>query len=560
MYGPPVRLIVVLALAWAWAGTSVFAQQTVRPDVDPGQVQKRIPIPAAPEKPLPALQLPSPGPPRAPSVDMRFVLAGVTIDGAAAIDATALTPLYEEFLAREIDLADVERILGRITARYRDAGFFLSRALAGPQALDQGVLRVTVVEGYVRQVLLRGARPGDEERLARFFADVTRSRPLRLATVERALLIANDLPGVHLSARLEPVDENAGAYDLVLAVEYQRLAGFASLDNRGTESLGPWQAQLSGSLNSLIGAFDRLQLTFFTTANRPSELRSTEVLYETPVGSAGTRLSVSVARTDLKPGGSLAPQAIDGSAMRYTARTTHPLIRSRDQSFWLAGTFEALDSSESENHEQLFDDRLRVLRASANYAVNDGSNANLAYIEASQGLSALGASRAGAANLSRSNGRADFSKVVASLTRQQTLSDHWGLQMALGGQKAAQPLLLPEQFALGGARFGRAYDPAEITGDDAVAGSLELRYGRFVESRFLRSYQLYAFYDVGAVWNQDVSDGTQRQSLASAGAGIRLALPQDFAASLEIAKALTRRVAAEGDKPVRVFVSVSASF
>jgi hemolysin activation/secretion protein len=121
-------------------------------------------------------------------------------------------------------------------------------------------------------------------------------------------------------------------------------------------------------------------------------------------------------------------------------------------------------------------------------------------------------------------------------------------------------LLLPEQFALGGARFGRAYDPAEITGDDAVAGSLELRYGRFVESRFLRSYQLYAFYDVGAVWNQDVSDGTQRQSLASAGGGIRLALPQDFAASLEIAKALTRRVAAEGDKPVRVFVSVSASF
>jgi hemolysin activation/secretion protein len=101
--------------------------------------------------------------------------------------------------------------------------------------------------------------------------------------------------------------------------------------------------------------------TFFTTANRPSELRSTEVLYETPVGSAGTRLSVSVARTDLKPGGSLAPQAIDGSAMRYTARITHPLIRSRDQSFWLAGTFEVLDSSESENHEQLFDDSLAGL-------------------------------------------------------------------------------------------------------------------------------------------------------------------------------------------------------
>jgi hemolysin activation/secretion protein len=303
-----------------------------------------------------------------------------------------------------------------------------------------------------------------------------------------------------------------------------------------------------------------LQLSLFTTADRPSELVSTELLYDAPVDSSGTRLALSVARTDLKPGGSLGPQMIDGTAMRYTARVSHPLIRGRDQSLWLGAVFDALDSAESENGAQLFDDRLRVLRVTANYTVNDGRNANFAYVEASQGLSVLGASRGGGANLSRSNGRADFTKVAASLTRQQTLSEHWSFQTALSGQKAAQPLLLPEQFALGGTRFGRAYDPAEITGDDAVAGSLELRYGRSVDSRLLRSYQLYAFYDVGAVWNQDVSDGTQRQSLASAGAGIRGTLPQNVAASLEIAKALTRRVAAEGDKPVRVFISLSASF
>jgi hemolysin activation/secretion protein len=561
MIAPPARLIVLAALAWSLPNTFVCAQQTIRPEIDPGQVQKRIPLPVAPERPPPTLQLPPPAPasPTA-GAQAHFVLAGVVIDGATAVDETALTPLYEEYLAREIDLADVERILHRITARYRAAGFFLSRALARPQALDQGVLHITVDEGYVRQVLLRGARPGDEERLARFFTEVTHCRPLRLTTVERALLVANDLSGVHLTARLEPVDDVAGAYDLVLGVEYHRIAGFASFDNRGTESLGPWQAQLSGSISSLISAFDRLQLSFFTTANRPSELVSTELLYDTPVNSSGTRLALSVARTDLKPGGSLAPQAIDGTAMRYTARVTHPLIRGRDQSLWLGAVFDALDSTESENGGPLFDDHLRVLRATANYTVNDGGNANDAYVEASQGLSVLGASRAGAAGLSRGNGRADFTKVAASLTRQQTLGEQWSLQMALAGQKAAQPLLLPEQFALGGTRFGRAYDPAEITGDDAVAGSLELRYGRFVESRLLRSYQIYAFYDVGAVWNQDVGDGTQRQSLASVGGGMRLALPQNVAAGLEIAKALTRRVGAEGDKPVRVFISLSASF
>jgi hemolysin activation/secretion protein len=51
-----------------------------------------------------------------------------------------------------------------------------------------------------------------------------------------------------------------------------------------------------------------------------------------------------------------------------------------------------------------------------------------------------------------------------------------------GGQQAAQPSRLPERLALGGTRFGRAHDPAEITGDDAVASSLELRSGCFVEN------------------------------------------------------------------------------
>jgi hemolysin activation/secretion protein len=57
-----------------------------------------------------------------------------------------------------------------------------------------------------------------------------------------------------------------------------------------------------------------------------------------------------------------------------------------------------------------------------------------------------------------------------------------------------------------------------------------------------------------------VSDATRRQSLASAGGGFRFFLPRDLVAALEIARPLTRIVAAEGNKPVRVLVNLSASF
>jgi hemolysin activation/secretion protein len=201
-----------------------------------------------------------------------------------------------------------------------------------------------------------------------------------------------------------------------------------------------------------------------------------------------------------------------------------------------------------------------VLRAALDYARGDGLGITQLYGEASQGLPILGASRADSALLSRSNGHADFTKLAVTATRQQALGGDWSALIGLAGQKASVPLLVSEQFPLGGARFGRAYDPAEIAGDDGIAGSLELRFGRSPQRRWLRSYQIYGFYDLGAVWNMGVSDATRRQSLASAGGGFRLFLPHDVVATLEIARPLTRIVAAEGDKPVRVLTSVSASF
>lgn len=89
---------------------------------------------------------------------------------------------------------------------------------------------------------------------------------------------------------------------------------------------------------------------------------------------------------------------------------------------------------------------------------------------------------------------------------------------------------------------------------------MELRYGGTIENTVIRGYQLYGFYDLGTIWNQGVSDPTHRQSLASAGGGIRLALSHNLSFSVEIAKPLTRPVAAEGGKPVRVFASLSAGF
>jgi len=560
---PTWRALAAIAFVGALACHAVNAQTPIQPQTNPGQVQKRIPQPGEIIRPLPELGVPAPAPaPTAPELPLRFVLTGVVIDGATAIKADALAPAYEDYLAREIGSAEIQKILDKITAQYRDAGYFLSRAIAPPQPLGLGILHIKVIEGYVRRVVFPDLDAEREARFAGYFTRVVAEHPLKLATLERALLVVNDIPGLHIDPRLEAVKDDPAAYDLSISVTRERLSGFASLDNRGTDSLGPWQTQLSGGINSTLLAFDRLQLSVFDSINHPNELLSTELLYDAPLDHSGTRLTLSVARTHLLPGGKLAPLDVHATAMRYAAQITYPLLRTRAQSLWLAGGFDLLDSTERSADTPLFDDHLRVLRGSFNYVGNDDAgNSNLARFQLSQGLGFLGASSAGAPDLSRSNGRADFTKLEGSLTREQIIVQNWGAQFAVAGQKSFEPLLIAEQFPLGGASFGRGYDPAEIAGDDALAGSVELRYGRPLANPVIRSYQFYGFYDIGMIWNVDAENLTPgRQSLASVGVGLRLALERNISASLEIAKPLTRLVAAENGKPVRVFVSVAAPF
>lgn len=557
-------------LRWLWIAAALapglcsalpaFAQRATRPEVNPGQVQRRIPEPSEPERPPASLTLP-PTKPVAPQVAVRFVLAGVVIDGASVFDVAAFAPLYEEFLAREIGLGDVEMILRRITDKYRESGYFLSHAIAEPQALESGILRIAVIEGGVQRVSFPKLGEREAEQLRRYAAPVLAERPLRLATLERAILLINDLPDLHVAPGLQPIDERAGNYELVLTIDQSRFSGIVALDNRGTRSLGPAEAQAVGGVDSVLTAFDRLSLNFFTIPNQPRELLSEQLGYDLPLGSAGTRATLVFARTDLHPQGNLASLALSGDATRFGAGINHPVLRQREQSLWLGGTFDVLQSEQSEQGVRLFDDQLRVLRMHGLYLAEDRwDGSNSLSLEASQGLDGLGSSQPGSIDLSRSNGRPDFTKIAGTAIRQQHLIGGWYLRFSAAGQKSAQPLLISEQFALGGPQFGRAYDPGEIAGDDGAAGSTELRYVSVIENSIIQSYEIYAFYDIGMIWNMGVSDVTSRQSLASAGGGVRLALRHNLNFSLEIADPLTRTVAAEGGKPVRVFASISLGF
>jgi hemolysin activation/secretion protein len=293
---------VAAALGWLGAVVTVSAE-TVPPSVDPGRVPGRFEPPRRPgvDTRIDVPQIPTAVPPER-ARQIRFVLRGVTITGSSVYTAEQLSQHYRSLIGREVSLLEIYGVANQITARYRNDGYVLSQTFVPQQQIRDGVVQIQVVEGRINRVIIR-----DEGKLSsynyflRYAERLKGSQPVTQRELERYLLLLNDFPGMRVSGVLAPSDQ-PGAADLILEVTYKRIDAYATLDNRGSRFLGPYQAEFSGAVNGVVDTGDRVLYRYVVSLFQPRELQFHELRYQTPIFEHGTILEVwgNYART--RPG------------------------------------------------------------------------------------------------------------------------------------------------------------------------------------------------------------------------------------------------------------------
>jgi hemolysin activation/secretion protein len=556
------RLSVGLALC---VSISAAANAQIVPGpANPGRIEQRFqPAP----KPQSAPEITIPGPqavlPPDRAAQIHFQLKSVVIDGATVFQATAFAHLYAPLLGREISLLDAYKLRDAITAKYRAAGYILSQAIIPPQNVADGMVHIQVVEGYIANVIIEG-KPRDPRHLIKAMAErIKRYRPLRERDLERYILLISDLPGVTVNTVLKPSPDQPGAADLVVIVTQRLLSGSADADNRGSRAIGPEEFSAGVNLNSALGLDEQTSILLATTA-RTRELHYISLHHEEILNPEGWRLDLSGSYSDSKPGGALSALDSQGKGTILSALLTDPILRSRSQSLKLGLGFTLMNTTTDLLGARFADDRVRFATLNATYDFADtvfGAPAsNLAQGEIDHGFSGLGASKDGSPDLSRANGRSDFTLISGQATRVQSLIPRVSVAFAIAGQYAFDPLLSSQQFGLGSRRFGRGYEPSELTGDSGAALSIEPRYDPPL-NLLVRQPELYAFYEVGEVWQKSPLVGQPKDaSLASAGLGFRFQLGSQLFADFELAKPLTRDIASRGNKDIRPIFDISTTF
>jgi hemolysin activation/secretion protein len=440
-----------------------------------------------------------------------------------------------------VPVSAIEAARAAILNLYREEGFVFTAVDAVVER--DGRVRILVSEGHIVEVRLDGDIGPAGTQVLRFLNRLTETRPIDVATLERQLLLAQNIPGITIRTVLRPAGTAPGALSLTAQVSRRPFGAFVTADNRGFRLTGPQQGLASVQFNSFTEFGERTELLLFYAAGKTQLFG--QAATELFLGGSGLRLRAYAGHGASTPSDQLRALGYEDETTVAGLALAYPLIRRRQQTLVLSGLFDLIESEirvdDLAGQETVLSrDSLRVLRLGADWALFDlllGDTrpaVNTVTLCGSQGLSGLGASRSGSGELSRANAQVDFTKLAFELTRIQALFSPWpdatlSLQATLAGQWTDDVLPQAEKFYLGGARLGRGFYAGEVTGDRALAGTLELQLAmRWEAPVFGRSVRVdpmvYAFYDRARTWENQRQDPDRR--LSSAGLGLRMALTE----------------------------------
>jgi hemolysin activation/secretion protein len=477
--------------------------------------------------------------------EVHFKLTDIKITGAVSIPAAHFRPLFDGLMGKDITLGDILDVADKIEAEYRARGYLLVRAYVPPQRVRDGVFTINVVEGFLSNVAVQGGDDDVRAQIRNYLAPATQARPLTLSSMERGLLLTNDIPGVSATGVLKPSPDTPGASDLVVDVAQPWITGGLAADNRGSRFSGIYTVTGDVEFNSIFGE-DQLAVSLSSSPDSLEQVAGT-ARYRRAIGDDGLIGSFIVSATHGEPGSTLTAFDVRTDSWAIGPRLTYPVIRTRAETLLLDGGFTVQDAriflDIGAAPHGISHDKWRVFDIGGSYQradVLDGVWTTT--FDLAQGVPGLDSTPNHSPLASRVGALFDFTKLTAYSRLSVPLGWDFSAVLSAQGQYSFAPLITGEQVTFGGTQIGRGYDPGGITGDNGIGGSAELRYDfRFADS-FVHALQPYIYMDGAQTWyiqrGPAVDASLTDQNIASVGGGLRFWLPYNLTAAIEGSRTL----------------------
>jgi len=516
-----VTLGILLIAAPTWCRAQITAPSQLTP-------QNLRPDTASREQGIALSGQPALAPP-AGSENLHVLVGDVRVDGAFAELSPLVAAYVREITGNRISVAQIYAFARSIEQAYAQAGYTLARVVVPPQNLvDRGTLVIVVIDGFIESVDVAGVPESIRVEVGARLGYLVGRRHLKGSVIERALLVAGDIPGLKLRSTLMRGTRDGGTR-LVLEGDHRIVTGSLGADDRLNRSLGTWQLRGTIAANSALGFGEQIYGTVGSGADLRAAVAGSSPLTVygagavIPVGMDGLTLNPEYTRSTTQTPQALRVPASLGTFERFALRMRDPVIWTRSSSLNLNLSIEYVTQQVQAPAfgVTLNNDRYVVARIGPDYATSLPWGAGLQLgVNLSQGLG--GRTEADAISsgipLSRLGAGPEFTKITGNFRVSQPLQNDVRFDVIGSGQLSlAKPMLRSEQFVLDGSEAVSAF----------AAGTFNVDQGATLRGELVRPFSTrldgtaatvspYLFSAVGHGW---VFSATRvEQSTVTAGA------------------------------------------
>lgn len=386
------------------------------------------------------------------------------LSGNRQFDDRRLLALLHDLPGQELNLSQLHAAAARIGDFYREKGYVLARAFLPAQEIQDGTVRIEVLEGRYGRIELHNTSRTLDRVLLRPLSALERDTAVQGSELERALLLLSDIPGLQAKGTLLP-GQAQGTTDLrVEARPGPLVGGRLEADNYGGRYMGEYRLGTTLDFNSPLRLGDQARLSLLGSDRHQRYYRAA---YQLPLGSRGTRIGLAHAETTYRLVRDFSRLDAHGRAITDSLFVSQPLLRSRSLSLSTQLQYENKrlrdDQERTGRHSRK---EIRLWTASISGNAQDRlfgggqSGFSLAY---AHGQLAIDSAEERLLDRYTIGTAGSFDKIMLNAVRLQHLGDRLQLFAQLNAQWSGGNLDSAEQFDMGGpTAFGRS--PGQLQG------------------------------------------------------------------------------------------------
>jgi hemolysin activation/secretion protein len=492
----------------------------------------------------------------------RFEISRFAVEGNTLLAASVIDELLTPYTGKDHDFGHVQRALEALEAAYHALGFNVVQVALPEQELNQGVVRLRVVETRIGKLRVEGNSVFSEDNIRRSVPGLVPGQTPDLGKVSSSLKLANENPAKKTTLQLQSGDEDDEVNALLEVADDKAWKVGTSLDNSGNENTGKSQFTAQFQHMNIMDRDHVLSMQYTTTLEKPSQVSVYGAGYHIPLYELGDSVDLFASYSDVDSGSVLAGISnlqVSGRGTVFGGRYNQLLRR--------VGEYESrftygLDYKEFQNNVALqgvqLGNDVTVHPLSAAYTgILGTADGELSFtVTAMRNIPGGAKGESADFKYVRTGAPAHYKLLRYAAGYSRALPAGWQMRLTLSGQYTSDPLIPGEQFGAGGATTVRGFNERDISNDVGHLASVEVYTPNFCSGiqTLATQCRAVAFYDTARVRRNDPLPGEVAEaSIGSVGIGLRASVDKYMTLQMDyghvVDASLTRN---KGDKKLHL--------